>query len=230
MPVAFISRTIDAPTSLSNASLAADAVAHVTGNALFVIIHGNTASFGAAVTDTALNAYTNVATGTDGTGFYAIYRAHDITGNAANVVDAQLTVAQTYAVMVVYECSGFGTNTPEAATGFGSGISDGGANAVFSDLSFTGSDAFYMALGIAGYEAGTTGIHVGATATAFGTDGPDAFQYFKDVRHAVTSSPHQCGVNLNTGISIDYRWGAVVFAPGQDAPPVGTVLMGQGAM
>ncbi len=230
MSLAWVSRTYAAPTSDSNASLSATAVAHAAGNALFVIIHGNTASFGAAMSDTAGNTYTNVSSGTDGTGFYALYRAHNITGHAANVIAATLNVAQTFGAMVVQEVSGMGTDTPVATVGYGSGISDGGANAVFADLSFTGSDAFYMGLSIVAFENSTSGLHPGATATVFGTDGPNTFPFFKDVRHVVGGSPHQCGVNLNIGVSEAYRYASVVYTAGTPAPPSGTALLGQGIM
>lgn len=230
MSLAWVSRTHAAPQSTSNTTLAATATAHVTGNALFALIHGNTSSFTATITDTALNTFTLVDADTDGAGFYAIYEAHDITGNAANVVTAVLSSGQEFAAMVVHEASGFGTEAPAATTGYGSGTSDGSANAPFASLEFSGSDALYLGLGICQFEFFTSGLHPGATVVVFGEDVGITFPFFKDVRHLTTSPPHQCGVNLTTGISEAYRYGAVVLTAGTEPAPPGTVLMGQGIM
>lgn len=110
------------------ATLAAGAANHTTGNLVVVIVSWTGAGVTANIpTDTALNTY--VSTGqkaTDGTNdFIEEFFSKNITGNASNVVQANLSGSATFRRIQVLQYSGADTSSPldTGNIGTGTGIS-----------------------------------------------------------------------------------------------------------
>jgi hypothetical protein len=100
-----------AGTTISTSSFAATA-----GNLIFVIVkHGSDFTSTATVTDTAGNTYTAIGSlqaNSPNLGASQVFYAHNITGNAGNVVTATLQNACAYREIAVVQYSGIATSNP----------------------------------------------------------------------------------------------------------------------
>lgn len=116
MAIAHISRAVTANIA-SSSTIISPATAHVSGNLLVALIDwGNSGNITlSTVTDTAGNVYTkrgNRQSSATDNNRVEIWEAHNIIGNAANVITATLSTNATYRVIVVHEFSGCDITSP----------------------------------------------------------------------------------------------------------------------
>lgn len=126
-------------------SIAATAANHTAGNCLLVGVRsGNITTV--TVSDTAGNTYTERNDeGIGGVGGLRVFTAHNITGNASNVVTATFGTNQSYPAIIVHQYAGVSTTTPMAATGK---ANDGGSqSASATTSSFTATTSGQVAVG-----------------------------------------------------------------------------------
>ena len=142
---------------------------HHTGNTLTVCCRVNNSHAACTVTDTAGNTYTEIgASSVSAPGSSSrIFRAFNITGNAANVVSLHVGGTSAFTTVTVYETSGLGTGVELASAaaigGPGSTAIDAGA------LSFSAQPAIIFGEATGGNTGMTNGT--GFTFNLF----PDGF-------------------------------------------------------
>lgn len=225
-PVVFVNRAVYAPNGSGSAfgTFTCPATDHTAGNALFVMV-GLASGVTATVSDTAGNIFNLVAYVNDGTAYFGIWEAHNITGHSANVVQAVLSAGIIYPWMIVHQVSGFGSGAPIHAESciLGSTTSTD-ANGLTSALSFSG-ESYFMGLINASYASGTAPTHSGVTFYEYGEASGDVFPYFKEFWHVVTTSPHQCGVLLG-GVGVSYHALGAVFTPVGGGGPFNQTIAG----
>lgn len=177
MAVAFVQRKAAVNTGTGTATSCA-AASHTTGNCIVAAVSVQSAT-APTVTDTAGNTYTDVGVlATQGTNRLRLFVAKNITGNASNVVTANISPAANGLYIAAYEFSGVDTTTPVAdsntATGTGPSVSSPS-----------------LSIGTASSAAVVGVASLNSSQTATGTNGYTAASpnnFWFDAYHVTTSS------------------------------------------